>query len=441
MATRQSTLSRRQLVKNAAGMCISSFSIPYFVPSTVLGKGDSITPSNRIGLGFIGTGMKGLMHVKAMCHDPNVEIRGVSDTYMSRMDAATQYIQGKRSSSNCKQYADFRDLLACNDIDAVFISSPGHWHGLHMMLAAKAGKDIYGEKELTRTVAEGIEVCQTVRKHKRVFQVGTQQRSDYYFHFACQLALNGYLGKLHTIRVSVPGGRSVPKSPTIPVPEGFDYRMWQGPAPLIPYNEYRVNKADWGWSHPWYHIRDYCIGWISAWGVHHLDIAQWGAPSLIDGIVEIKGSGQGPAEGSQSDALVAWEAELTTQDGLRMIFTDTSKYGQGCRFEGDKGWVHVRRGNVKTGPVSLRRTKFTDSDTLLYKSEHHTDNFIECVKSRKDPVSSVESGHTATTLASIADIAIQLNRTLQWDWNKQQFINDPEANKMLLFSLENGWEI
>jgi myo-inositol 2-dehydrogenase/D-chiro-inositol 1-dehydrogenase len=435
----KSNLSRRQLIKNAAGLCVGSFAIPYFVPSSVLGKEGSTAPSNRIGLGFIGTGMRGMAHVKGMCYNPNIEILGVSDTFKSRMDAATQHIQNKTKATTCKQYADFQELLACKDIDAVFISSTTQWHGLHMALAAKAGKDIYGEKELTRTVAEGIEVCRTVRKHQRVFQVGTQQRSSIYFRLACQLALNGYLGKLHTIRVSVPGGRSVPKAPAIAVPEGFDYKMWQGPAPLAPYNEFRVNKDGWGWSHPWYHIRDYCVGWIAAWGVHHLDIAQWGAPSLINGIVEVKGTGQGPAENSQSDALVGWEAELTTQDGIRVIFTDNKKYEQGCRFEGDKGWAHVTRGNIKTEPGDLRRTKFPDSDTLLYKSKHHTDNFIECVKSREDPVSNVESGHTATTLANICDIAIRLKRTLKWDWSKQQFVNDAEANKMLASSFNNGW--
>jgi len=189
-------------------------------------------------------------------------------------------------------------MLARQDIDAVVIATPEHWHGLTMKAAVEAGKDVYGEKALTLTVGEGRALCDAVRRYGRVFQVGTQQRSMRNFRFACELVRNGYIGKLHTVKVGVPGGHVLSNSPTIAVPAGFDYDTWLGPAPYKPYNAIRCSSPS-----GWYHIYDYCAGWIQSWGVHHMDIALWGAPGLLNSALEVEGTAVFPAGGLGNTSL------------------------------------------------------------------------------------------------------------------------------------------
>lgn len=441
--SQKKNINRRQFLKKAAGIATAAIVFPYVVPSSALGKAGSVAPSERITLGFIGLGIRGTTHLRTFLPLAEAHVVAVCDLYQSRREAAKKQIEDHYARTSgaagtykgCDTYNDFRDMLARKDIDAIVIATPEHWHALTMIAAAKAGKDIYGEKALTLTVPEGQALCKTVRRYGCVFQVGTQQRSSRNFRFACELACNGYLGKLRRVKVGVPGGHALPNAPTIPVPAGFDYNMWLGPAPVKPYNAVRCTSPE-----GWYHIYDYCAGWIQSWGVHHVDTALWGAPSLLTSPLEVEGTAVFPTEGL-ADTSVIWEVNFFTQGGLRLYFTDNSKNEQGCCFEGDKGWVHVNRGGIKAEPASLLKTYIKPDEIHLYASNNHHRNFLECVRSRRDPAAVVEVGHTATTITIIADIATRLGRKLTWDWKSECFVNDEQANRMLRRAMRSPWHL
>jgi len=443
LLAQQKNINRRRFLKHAAVAAAGMAGFPYLVPSSALGKAGSVAPSERITLGAIGLGIRGTTHLRTFLPFAEAQIIAVSDLYRSRREAAKKRVEDHyaRTSSaagtykGCDTYNDFRDLLARKDIDAVVIATPEHWHALTMIAAAEAGKDIYGEKALTLTIAEGRAVCDAVRRYGRVFQVGTQQRSGRNFRFACELARNGYLGKLHTVKVGVPGGHALPNSPGIPVPTGFDYDMWLGQAPVKPYNAIRCTSPE-----GWYHIYDYCVGWIQSWGVHHIDIALWGAPRLRTSPLEVKGTAVFPTDGLGNTSLT-WRVEFAASDGLRLSFSDNSRHKQGCRFEGDKGWVHVNRSGIFAEPSSLLKAVIKPQEQHLYESNNHHANFLECVRSRRDPAAPVEAGHAATTATIVADIATRLGRKLTWDWKSERFDHDDQANRMLSRPMRSPWRL
>jgi predicted dehydrogenase len=427
-------ISRRRFLAQTATVAAA----PHVVPTSVLGRGGAAAPSERITLGFIGVGSRGMDHVRAFSGRQDAQVLAVCDPYQSKCEAAKLFVESAYGSkggsyAGCAAYSDFRELIARDDIDAVVIASPEHWHGLHGAMAAQKGKDVYGEKALTLTVAEGRALVNTVRRYGRVFQVGLQQRSSRDFRFACELARNGYLGKLHTVKVGVPGGRSLDNVPPAPVPPGLDYEMWLGPAPFTPYNELKC-------TFNWYFIYDYCVGWIQSWGVHHIDIAQWGAPSLATGRLRVKGSAVFPAAGI-ADTSITWRVECRAEDGLLLRFSDDGYHLHGCRFEGDKGWVHVDREGIKTEPASLLSAVLKPGEERLYDSADHYGNFIECVRTRRDPAAPVESGHSATTITILADIATRLGREMTWDWKSERFIGDDPGNRMLSRTMRSPWMI
>jgi len=434
-------VNRRKFLKKAANAAVGAIGFPYIVSSSALGKTGTVAPSERINLGIIGAGIRGTTHIRTFIHLDTAQIVAVCDLFESRRKAARELIEKhyaqnrKNTYRGCDTYNDFREFLARSDIDAVVIAAPEHWHGLLGIASAKAGKDIYGEKALTLTVAEGQALCKTVRRYKCVFQVGTQQRSYRDFRFACELVRNGYLGRLRKIEVGVPGGHALDNSPTIPVPDGLDYDRWLGPAPNKPYNAIRCTSPE-----GWYHIYDYCIGWIQSWGVHHLDIALWGAPSLTNSTIEAEGTALFPSEGLGNTSLT-WNVDFRTKDGLLVNFTDNTKNKQGCLFKGDKGWVYVNRSGIWSEPKSLLDVTIKPDEKHIYTSGNHHLNFLECIRSRKDPVSSVESGHTSTILSLIADVATRTRRKVTWDWKTESFINDDKANRMLVRSMRSPWHL
>jgi len=426
--------TRRQFLHCAA----AAVAAPYIVPSTVLGKN---APSERVTIGIIGCGGRNTVHIRTLLPMALAQILAVCDPDARRRDSRkrmveTGYGQAKGATyKGCATYNDFRELLARDDIDAVFIATPGQWHALHYVASAQAGKDVFGEKPLTLTAAEGRIVCDTMKRYDTVFQTGLQQRSDARFRHACELAINGYLGRVHTVKVGVPGGATIPRAPAVPVPDYFDYEMWLGPAPFTPYNEVKCQSERF-----WGHIYDYSLGFIGAWGVHHLDIAQWGVPSLTTGKVQIEGTATFPSEG-MANCSVTWNVNLTAADGVRLHFTDTSVNEQGCRFIGDKGWVHVNRSTIKAAPESLLTVKIKPTEKRLYKSDHHHENFLTCVRTRREPVVPAEAGHAATLLPIISDIATRVGGKLTWDFKTERFIGNEQANSMLTRALRSPWSL
>ena len=435
-------ISRRVFLRRAAATA-GIVGFPYFIPASALGKDGRAAPSERIGVGLIGHGSRGGSHLSALVNMSEVQLVAVSDLFASRRESAKERVarlsaEVRGKAETCETYKDFRELLARKDIDAVIIATPEHWHGLTMIASVKAGKDVYGEKALTLTVGEGQALCRAVRQYGCVFQVGTQQRSSGNFRFVCELVRNGYLGKLHTIKVSVPGGYEIPSSPAIDVPAGFDYETWLGPAPFKPYNAVRCTSP-----YGWYHIYDYCRGWIQSWGVHYLDTALWGAPLLRSLPLEVEGTAVFPRDGL-GDTSLSWDINFTTADGLRLIFSDTGYHEPNdgnCRFEGDKGWVHISRSSIQAEPKSLLGVKIKPDEEHLYESNNHHSNFLECVRSRRQPAAVVEAGHAATALSIVADVASRLGRRLRWDWKSESFINDEQANRMLNRPMRSPWRL
>jgi len=432
-------MNRRNFLKSSLAAA-AAISLPNIIPSSAFGANSKIA-IGCIGLGRlsgVGSGGQGGRNMRSFLNLDDCRVVAVCDTYKSRREEGKKIVDDHYKDTGCAMHADFRDLLARKDIDAVMIATQDHWHALIATAAAAAGKDMYCEKPTAVSVEQSQKLLQAIRKHERVFQGGTQQRSSRNFRFACELARNGYVGKVHTVQVAAPGPDYQPKyngpMDPQPVPEGFDWAMWRGPAPDKPYNPGRVAHPD------WYLEWDYCAGFIVNWGVHHLDIAHWGCPALAQESCEIECKGVYRKKGF-TDNIESWNATFTFPSGLKMIFTDTSKQKIGIRFIGDKGWVHVDRAGIWFEPESLMRLKLKDDDLHLQESKEHRADFLNSIRTRKDPVSDVDATHVASYLGLIAEIAARLETKLKWDPKKEQFIGNDEANQRLSRPMHNGWKL
>ena len=427
MSTRkQKTLSRRGFIKALA----AGAAIPAIVPSSALGAGGTVAPSNRIAMGFIGTGGRMNALFGGFLPQKDVQAIAVADPRdKARLAAAKKTKVDPKSS-----YRDFRELVARDDIDAVAIASPDYWHVPLSIAAIKAGKDVYCEKPLSNTISEGRLLVDTVKRYGAVFQHGTQLHSMRTVHQACQLVRNGRIGELKQIVIGSPPGKAagLPRSET--VPGDIDYDLWQGPAPLRPYNSTVVNRTG------WYFISDYSqSGWIAGYGVHDLDIAQWAIGMGRSGPVEIEGRGVFPVDGLY-DTVMTYELEFTYPNGVKLLMTDTSRNRHGVTFLGSEGKVYTRF-TIETQPKALARAEFKPGDIHLEKSPGHQRNFVDCVKSRQEPVTSAEIAHRATSTALLGGIAVKLGRKLRWNPKTERFIDDPQADSLLTCAMRPPWRL
>ena len=437
LSASQLKISRRNFLKGAATTIVSA---PFIVPSSVLGVTGTTAPSNRLVMGCIGVGGMGTGNMRSFLGYDDVQVVAVCDVDSGHREHAKKIVEnhyaerlGKRTYRGCQSYSDFRELLARKDIDAVMIATPDHWHVLISIAAAKAGKDIYCEKPLSSTIAEGRALCETIKRYNRVFQTGTQLRSMRNVRFACELVRNGRIGKLHTIRTFLPPGIAIGLQPIMPVPEGFDYDMWLGPAPWAPYTQKRCHFN-------FRYISDYAGGPMTDFGAHDNDIAQWGNDTQLTGPVEVEGHGEFPREGLW-DTATTFKVYYKYANGVRLICsTDPYPSGTGVRFEGDEGWLYTRS-HIDAGPKSLLNSKIGPSEIYLYKSDDHHRNFLDCIRSRKKTIAPAEVGHRSTTICHIGNIAMQLERKLHWDPRKERFVNDGEANRLLSRPMRSPWHI
>jgi len=417
-------VTRRQFLKSSA-VAAGVIAWPTVVPSSVFG---AKAPSNRITMGCIGMGGQGTGNMKGFRGKSGSEVVAICDVDVGHREKARQ-IAGLGASSS---YNDFRDLLARDDIDAVSVASPDHWHVPMSIAAVRAGKDVFCEKPLTLAIAEGRVLADEVKRYGRVFQTGSQQRSGSEFRFACELVRNGRIGKLHTMKVGIPGNNRTcpPTWEAEPVPEGFDYDMWLGPAPWEPYTEQRCH-------YQFRFILDYSGGQMTNWGAHYLDIAQWGNGADDTGPVEIVGRGDFPRTGLFTTAKTA-EIEYTYANGVKLLL----KTGGGnTRFEGTEGWVFVTRGKIDAEPKSLLTSKIGPDEIHLYNSNDHKQNFLDCIRSRKDTICTAEIGHRTSTVCHLGNIAMLLGRKLKWDPKAERFINDSAANNMLARGMRAPWRL
>jgi predicted dehydrogenase len=340
----------------------------------------------------------------------------------------------------CTAYKDYRELLLQKEIDAVLIATPDHWHALPAIHAAKAGKDVFLEKPLTLTIPEGRFLSNTIHRYGRVLQVGSQQRSDIRFRFAAELVRNGYIGQLKTVKVGFGKDPFTGIHPITKVPAELEYNMWIGPASYVPYIEQRVHPPK-SYSRPgWLRTSDYCCGMITGWGSHHIDSAHWGMGTEYSGPLEIHGW----AEYSRSgiwDVHGAFRITYDYANGARLICADNSRNKQGVVFEGSEGWVYVKRGYIDTYPKSLLNIVIRPHDVHLYKSNNHKRNFIDCIRNREEPVAPVEIGHRSGSACILGYIAMQLQHKLRWNPEREQFINDAAANRLLTRAYRSPWQL
>ena len=438
------TLTRRQFLKSSAAATVA-VAWPTIVPTSVLGAS---APSKRILVGCIGVGRMGLGDMREVMGFKQARIVAVCDVDSKRTKHAQQLVEthyGVQSQNGtykgCATYGDFRDLVAQEDIDAVLIATPDHWHALPALAAAKAGKDIFLQKPLTLTIEEGRLLSDTVRRYGSVFQVGSQQRSDSKFRLACELVRNGRIGKLLTVKVGFGTDPATGPQPPMPVPDGLDYNMWLGPAPWAAYTEKRVHPQN-GYGRPgWLRISDYGAGMITGWGSHHNDIAQWGMGTELSGPIEIEAQAEYPKDGLW-DVHGAFSIEYTYASGVKVTCADTRKNKQGVLFEGTEGWVYVKRGHLDANPKSLLTSAIGPDEIHLYESNNHKGNFLECIKSRAETIAPVEVGHRSCTVCLLGEIAMRsASGGLKWDPERERFTNNDEANKMLSRPMRSPWHV
>jgi len=403
-----------------------------------MGRGGAVTAGNRITIGMIGVGGHGRgVNLSGFLAQPDAQVVAVCDVDPKQIEKARRQVSDKYGNDDCSAYKDFREVLARGDIDAVMISTPDHWHVPISAAAARAGKDICCEKP-TLTVAEGRILSDTIGKYKRVFQMSTEDRSIFVYHRMAELVRNGRIGKLHTIRVGLRRGWRIHGDPVTgreeqPVPEGFDYDMWLGPAQYEPYAPGRCH-----WNFRW--ILDYSGGQLTDWGAHIVDTAQWGNDTERTGPVEIEGRGVFP-EDTLYNTATDYRIEYKYSNGVTMIITSGQVH---LRFEGTEGWVGNIgwRGNLEAEPKSILDSVIGPDEIHLYTEpagEHR--NFLDCVKTRRDPYFPAEIGHRCCTVLHLGNISMLLGRKLKWDPEKEIFPNDDEANRMLSRPGRGPWHL
>ncbi|MGD0092354.1 MAG: Gfo/Idh/MocA family oxidoreductase [Planctomycetota bacterium] len=402
---------------------------PWFVPAHVLGGEDKTAPSNKITLGVIGVGAQGTFDMQNFLVQDDVRVTALCDVNKRNLENARGLVAKAYGKPDVKLCADFRELNGDTSIDAVLMALPVHWHSLPALDAILHGKHIYHEKPMALSFEEARRVREAVRKKGVVFQFGTQQRSDMKFRWACELALNGRLGKLKEIQVSVPAGRQGPLFPEQAVPEYVDWDRWVGPAPLSPFHEEKLKRD----NHE--NITSFSLGMISCWGIHHLDIAQWGNGTDDTGPGSVEGAGEFPKEGGL-DAILRWKVRFEHANAAPLTFVSdgTPGFSHGIRFVGETAWVHVVRGDIKASDDKFLRDPQNKYDTMALKlpiSNHHGRNFLEAVKRHARAICDIEAAVRSDTLCQLALIAVKQGRKLQWDPKAEQFVNDAEANKML----------
>jgi len=436
-------MTRRSFVSRAA----AAAAFPTIIPASALGRGERPAPSERITLGCIGgggidpngNGNQGSRLMKSFMGRSDTQVVAVCDVdtrHRERLQgfAREHYAPATRSGSfkGCDGYGDFREIIKRSDIDAVIIALPDHWHATPVIMAANAGKDIYAEKPLSLTVAEGRAMVDAVERNKVVFQTGSQLRAVPYMRRGCELVRNGRIGKLHTIRGVFRVAPSCPPQPEMPVPEGFDYDFWLGPAPEAPYTEKRCHfNFRWIW--------DYSGGQVTDHGAHYCDLAQWGKGSERTGSVEVEGKGDFPTEGLFNVAT-AYHIEWTYADGVKLIGDEKGRDLVCVTFEGSEGWIHIGS-ELDAEPKSLLDSVIVPDEFHLPNINDHHGNFLDCIRSRETPLAPIEEAHRSATICHIGNIAMKLGRKLRWDPEAEKFIGDPEANRMLSRPQREPWSL
>lgn len=418
-------LTRRTFLRSA----IVAAAAPAVVPAHVLGAEGRTPPSGKITLGILGVGDQGRGDMQNFLGLEDVRVTTICDVNRRNVEVARAAVARAYGCADVKVLADYRELTALGTIDAVQMTLPVHWHSIPSLDAVLHGKHIFHEKPMALSLEESRRVREAVHRKGVVFQFGTQQRSDLKFRWACELALNGRLGRVREIRVSVPGGRTGPFFPEQPVPDYLDWNRWVGPAPATPFHEEKLKRN----NHE--NMTQFSLGMISCWGIHHLDIAQWGNGTDATGPCTVEGAGTFPKNGSL-DAIERWNVRFEFAHAAPVAFVSdgTSGFQHGIRFIGETAWVHVARGLIQASDDNLLRDPQNKYDTMpvrLAISNHHARNFVEAIRRGTRAICDIDTAVRSDSLCQLALIAVKLGRKLQWDPAAERFIGDDAANAML----------
>jgi predicted dehydrogenase len=425
-------LSRRRFLTTAAAAAASA---PLILPGRVLGLDGATPPSGKVRLACIGVGGQGTGNLGAFLTDDRVQVVAVCDVDANHRARAAGMAKLKEADA----LKDWREVMARKDVDALMIATPDHWHAVIASAAAAAGKDMYCEKPLAASVGEGRAVCEAVKKHSRVLQCGTWRRSGMKSRLACEWVRNGYIGELKEILVGVPGkfaisGGYTGMEPAQEVPAHLDYEMWQGPAPATPYTAGRCH-----FNFRW--VAQYAPGYITDWGAHFLDVAQWGANRDETGPAEINATAVKRRDKGYYDAPEEYRIEYHFAKGPRVVlYSTTNDKEYGTKFVGSTGWIFTEAERLESEP-NLRAVKFKDTDERLFVSNNHYHNFIDAVLKRGRTAAPAEAAHRAATMCHLGAISAKLGRAVKFDPAAENCGKDAEANALLMNTLRGDWKL
>lgn len=444
-------MGRRQFLTRlgaGGGTLAMAAGLPRIVAPRVTGRVHAASPNGKVNLGCIGTGGQGRSVMRHFVGLENCRVTAVCDVKEDDREEARRLVNEYYEDEDCAAYNDHEELLARDDIDAVLIASTDHWHLIQSVDAARAGKDIYLEKPVGMSIEEVQLLREAVQKHDVVFQFGTQQRSDARFRRACELVRNGAVGALHTVKVSVPAGAGersgLEHIEGEEPPGGIDYDRWLGPAPERPYHPQRVITPY------WYHNSDHSLGFIAGWGIHHIDIAQWGMDTELTGPKTVRGKAAWAEWDALCDNPLGWDITYEYANGVTVSFTDSETgHRQGVTFEGEDGWIWVSRGAIEAEPAGLLEEELGEDAVRLYESNNHAGNFIECVLERKDSVSPMDVSACSDIVCQLGWIAVQLNRDLDegeyrelaWDPETECFPDEDAPNRLMRRAMRPPWKL
>jgi predicted dehydrogenase len=443
--------NRRQFLAGAAGFpaiavarpsgrVLTAAGFPTIVKASTLGLNGAVAPSNRVTLATIGVGWMGGDHVKAFLKVPQAQYVAVCDVDEEHLAEAKAAIDKAYGNTDCAACRAFDEVLLRRDIDAVSLAVPDHWHGIVAVMAARAGKDIYGEKPLAHNFAEGRAIRETVKRFGRIWQTGSWQRSKENFRKACELVRNGRIGKVRRVEVGLPAGhtdfaKTKDQTAIADPPATLNYDRWLGPAPEAPYCVARVHK-NWRWN------LDYGGGQLMDWIGHHVDIAHWGLGVDHTGPLEIEGQGEYPPRAALWNTATKYRVTLKYPNEVTMVIAGGYKEIRGgTKWIGGEGWVWVNRNGLEAEPANLLTSELAPGEISLPKSPGHYEEFIGCVRSRLKTLTPAEVALRSATPGWLGQIAMLTGRKLRWDPEKERILNDPEAEKLLSRDMRMPWKL
>ncbi len=430
-------MKRRDFLKRTV-MSTAVFAAPTIVPAKVLGRSGQVLTSNKITMACIGVGWQGTGNMENFLRESDCQVVAVCDLDKNHLENARRIVNRTYKNEDCQTYHDFREVMARDDIDTVMLGLPDHWHAIPAIAAARAGKDVFGEKPLSHTLKEGRAMVEAMKKYGRVWQTGSWQRSESNFRRGAELVRNGRIGKVHTVEVGLPDGHAdfagtFGQDQIQPPPPELDYDFWLGPAPYAPYAIERVHK-NWRW-----HL-DYGGGQIMDWVGHHNDIAHWGLGYDNTGPVEVEGTGDYPKDGFRDTATKYW-VDCTYATGVKSILAGGYREIRGgTRWIGDLGWIHVTRGGwIDASSPSILKEELGPDDIHYLNSPGHFRNFLDCVKSREDTLTPCETAHRSASPGHLGQISMLLGRKIKFNPETEEIIGDDTASRMLGKSYRAPW--